>query len=165
MRVQIQDWWVKIQTHSPVWQDFFPPLTDPFYIFGQLFSDLASENTELLAKLASVLKNLSTPLQRIIMYLQCKCAVFICACSTAFIHKSRHVSCKNACKKKSPDCSYASFIYFFNYITFFFFLFFSYTADTVPTLDCQESGIFDRCPWSVWQTTGSGRWKKIFWTS
>jgi hypothetical protein len=27
------------------------PLTDPFYIFGQLFSDLASENSELLAKL------------------------------------------------------------------------------------------------------------------
>jgi hypothetical protein len=35
-----------MQTHSPVWQRIFYPL----YIFGQLFSDLASENTELLAK-------------------------------------------------------------------------------------------------------------------
>jgi hypothetical protein len=42
--------------------EFFFPLTYRFYIFGQLFSDLASENTELLASLASVLKNLSTPL-------------------------------------------------------------------------------------------------------
>jgi hypothetical protein len=40
----------------------FSPLTDPFYIFGQLFSDLVSKNTELLASLASVLKNLSIPL-------------------------------------------------------------------------------------------------------
>jgi hypothetical protein len=38
-------------------------LIDPFYIFGQFFSDLASENTEILASLASVLKNLSTTLQ------------------------------------------------------------------------------------------------------
>jgi hypothetical protein len=38
------------------------PLTDPFYIFGQLFSVLASENAGLLASLASALKNLSTPL-------------------------------------------------------------------------------------------------------
>jgi hypothetical protein len=30
------------------------PFTDFFYIFGQLFSDLASNNTELLASLASV---------------------------------------------------------------------------------------------------------------
>jgi hypothetical protein len=51
---RIQDWRVKIQTHSPVWRVFFPPLTYTFYIFGQLFSDLARENTEL----ASVLKNL-----------------------------------------------------------------------------------------------------------
>jgi hypothetical protein len=44
--------------------NYFFPLTDSFYIFGQSFSDLASENTEceLLASLASVLKNLSTPL-------------------------------------------------------------------------------------------------------
>jgi hypothetical protein len=40
----------------------FSTLTYPFYIIGQLFSDLASENTELLASLASVLKNLFTPL-------------------------------------------------------------------------------------------------------
>jgi hypothetical protein len=32
---------------------FVFPLTDPFYIFSQLFPDLASENTELLASLAS----------------------------------------------------------------------------------------------------------------
>jgi hypothetical protein len=40
----------------------FSPLTDSFYSFGQLFSDLASEYFSLLASLASVLKNLSTPL-------------------------------------------------------------------------------------------------------
>jgi hypothetical protein len=40
----------------------FPPLTDPFYIFGQLFSVLASENAGLLASLASGEKNVSTPL-------------------------------------------------------------------------------------------------------
>jgi hypothetical protein len=33
-----------------------------FYVFGQLFSDVASESTELLASFASVLKNLFTPL-------------------------------------------------------------------------------------------------------
>jgi hypothetical protein len=33
-------------------------LTDPFYILGMLFSDLASENSELLTSLASVLKRL-----------------------------------------------------------------------------------------------------------
>jgi hypothetical protein len=27
-----------LQTHSPVWRLFFFPLTDPFYICGQLFS-------------------------------------------------------------------------------------------------------------------------------
>jgi hypothetical protein len=32
----------------------FSSLTCPFYSFGQLFSDLASENTELLASLGSV---------------------------------------------------------------------------------------------------------------
>jgi hypothetical protein len=42
----IQDWRVKIQTHLPVWRVVFSPLTDPFYIFGQLFFNLASENTE-----------------------------------------------------------------------------------------------------------------------
>jgi hypothetical protein len=31
-------------------------------MLGQVFSDLGSENTGLLAKLASVLKNLSTPM-------------------------------------------------------------------------------------------------------
>jgi hypothetical protein len=41
---------------------FFSPLSDPFYIFGQLFSDLASENTELLASLTTVFQNLITPL-------------------------------------------------------------------------------------------------------
>jgi hypothetical protein len=44
---RIQDWQVKIQTYSPVWQKIFPPLTDPYNISGQLFSDLASENTGL----------------------------------------------------------------------------------------------------------------------
>jgi hypothetical protein len=39
----------------------FSPVTDPFCIIGH-FSDLASKNTEPLASLASVLKNLSTPL-------------------------------------------------------------------------------------------------------
>jgi hypothetical protein len=34
----------------------FFPLVYPFCIFGQLFSGLASENIELLASLASVLK-------------------------------------------------------------------------------------------------------------
>jgi hypothetical protein len=47
----------------------FFPLTDPFYILGQLFSDLASKNTELFASLASVLKNLSTPLWLVILVL------------------------------------------------------------------------------------------------
>jgi hypothetical protein len=58
---RIQDWRVKIQTHSPVWRGFFHS-HDPFYIFGQLFSDLASENTERLASMVSVLKNVFTPL-------------------------------------------------------------------------------------------------------
>jgi hypothetical protein len=39
------------------------PLTDPFYIFVQLFSVLANKNTGLLASLARVLKNVSTPLK------------------------------------------------------------------------------------------------------
>jgi hypothetical protein len=37
-------------------------LTDLLYTLGQLFSDLASKNCELLASLASVLRNISTPL-------------------------------------------------------------------------------------------------------
>jgi hypothetical protein len=41
---------------------FFPLSPYPFYIFGQLSSDLASKNTELLVKVASVLINLFTPL-------------------------------------------------------------------------------------------------------
>jgi hypothetical protein len=49
----------KIQTHSPAWRGFYH-LTDPFYIFFYLFSDLAIENTELLPSVASALKNLST---------------------------------------------------------------------------------------------------------
>jgi hypothetical protein len=40
----------------------FSPLTDLFYILGQLFPDLASNNSEQLASLASVLKNVSTHL-------------------------------------------------------------------------------------------------------
>jgi hypothetical protein len=36
-----------MQTHSPTWRGFISPLTDPFYIFGQLFSDLACENLSL----------------------------------------------------------------------------------------------------------------------
>jgi hypothetical protein len=49
----IQDWRVKIQFHSPVWRVSPPPPSShrPFCIFGQLFSDLASENTELFASL------------------------------------------------------------------------------------------------------------------
>jgi hypothetical protein len=39
----------------------FSPLTDPYYIFGQLFSDLASENAELLASLADALKTYPHP--------------------------------------------------------------------------------------------------------
>jgi hypothetical protein len=48
-------------THSPA--RCFSPLTDSFYISGQLFSDLASENSEagLLASLARILKNFHTP--------------------------------------------------------------------------------------------------------
>jgi hypothetical protein len=46
----------------------FFPLADPFYIFGQLFSDLASEYSELLASLASVLKNVSTSLLCVFVY-------------------------------------------------------------------------------------------------
>jgi hypothetical protein len=54
----IQDWRVKIQTRSPVsGKGFFPlSLTLIGYIFGQMLSDLATENAELLASLASVLK-------------------------------------------------------------------------------------------------------------
>jgi hypothetical protein len=51
-----------MQIQSPVWRGLFFPLTAPFYIFGQFFSDLASKNTELLASLANILKNISTPL-------------------------------------------------------------------------------------------------------
>jgi hypothetical protein len=53
-----------VDNHSPTRQtgEFFSLLTYPFYISGQLFSDLASENTELLASLGSALKNLFTPL-------------------------------------------------------------------------------------------------------
>jgi hypothetical protein len=58
----VENWQVKIPTHSSVWRGVFSYLTDLFYIFDQLFSDLAIENTELLASLASVLKTLSTPL-------------------------------------------------------------------------------------------------------
>jgi hypothetical protein len=38
-------------------------LTDNFYIFGKLISDLVSENVQLISSLACVLKNLSTHLQ------------------------------------------------------------------------------------------------------
>jgi hypothetical protein len=78
----IQDWRVKIQTHSPDWRVFFSSHWPFLYLwlslsisitlsslsitlsisFGQ-FSDLASENTVLLPSLASVLENLSTPLK------------------------------------------------------------------------------------------------------
>jgi hypothetical protein len=60
-QMRVEDWRVKIQTHSPIWRSFVFPLTDPFYIFGQLFSVLASENTGLLASLASVLKKNAYP--------------------------------------------------------------------------------------------------------
>jgi hypothetical protein len=43
----------------------FFPLTDPFCILSQLFPDLASENTELLASLVSVLKKLFTPIKEV----------------------------------------------------------------------------------------------------
>jgi hypothetical protein len=39
---RIQTWQVKLQTHSPTWQEFFSPLTYLFYILGQLFPDFAS---------------------------------------------------------------------------------------------------------------------------
>jgi hypothetical protein len=35
---------------------FFSPLTVSFYIFGQLFSDFASKNTELLASVGECLE-------------------------------------------------------------------------------------------------------------
>jgi hypothetical protein len=50
----------KHTNHSPVWQVSFS-LSFTLSNFGQ-FSDLAGENTELLTNLASVLKNLFTPL-------------------------------------------------------------------------------------------------------
>jgi hypothetical protein len=56
---------VIIQTHLPhvpVWRGFFSLSLTLSIFFGQLFSALASENTELLASLASVLKNVFTPL-------------------------------------------------------------------------------------------------------
>jgi hypothetical protein len=62
VRVEFKIGESKIQTHSQAWRWFFYPLTDNFYILGQLFSDLASDNFQLHASLASVLKNLSTPL-------------------------------------------------------------------------------------------------------
>jgi hypothetical protein len=59
---EIQDWQVKIQTLSPVWQAVFSlSLTLTIYL-ASCFFYLASKNAELLASLASVLKNLSTPL-------------------------------------------------------------------------------------------------------
>jgi hypothetical protein len=61
---RIQDWQVKMQTHSPVWREFFPLLLTLSFFFGQLFSDLASKNTKPLTSLVSVLKNLSTPLNK-----------------------------------------------------------------------------------------------------
>jgi hypothetical protein len=65
---RIQDWQVKIQTHSPVWRFFFPLLVSyTVYIFGQFFSDLASENTKPLASLVSALENLFTPLLHVII--------------------------------------------------------------------------------------------------
>jgi hypothetical protein len=58
----IQDWRVKKNKLATL-AIFFFPRPDPFYIFGMLFSDLESENAELLARLASVLKNLFKPLK------------------------------------------------------------------------------------------------------
>jgi hypothetical protein len=58
---------------------FFFSLTDAFYIFSQLFSDFASENTELLAKEVSVMKNVSTPLATVrglCITLYCWCLYF-----------------------------------------------------------------------------------------
>jgi hypothetical protein len=61
MRVEFR---IAKQKYKPTSQSckVFPPLTDLFYIFGQLFSDLASDKAELLANLAGVLKTLFTPL-------------------------------------------------------------------------------------------------------
>jgi hypothetical protein len=53
---------VKIATHSPAWRVFFSPLTDSSCLDPELFSDVASKNSELLATLASYWKNMSTPL-------------------------------------------------------------------------------------------------------
>jgi hypothetical protein len=61
MRVEFR---IGEQKYKPTRQSgegFFSPLTDPFYILGQLFSVLVSENAGLLVILA-VLKNLSSPL-------------------------------------------------------------------------------------------------------
>jgi hypothetical protein len=56
---KIQAWQIKIETHSPAWQVFFPPsLTDPSCILVQLFSDLVSENSFTRQSGASLEKNL-----------------------------------------------------------------------------------------------------------
>jgi hypothetical protein len=47
---------VEFRLGEPAWRGIFSPLTDFFYILGQLFPDLASNNSELLTSLASVLK-------------------------------------------------------------------------------------------------------------
>jgi hypothetical protein len=53
---RIQDGWVEIQTLSLVWWVVFFPVTDTFYIFGQLCSVLASKNTGLLASLKKLIR-------------------------------------------------------------------------------------------------------------
>jgi hypothetical protein len=54
---KIQDWQIKKQTHSPSGEVH----SHPFCNFSQLFSDLASEDTKLLASLACVMKTYSHP--------------------------------------------------------------------------------------------------------
>jgi hypothetical protein len=49
---------------SLAWFFFYPLLTD-FYIFGQLFSDLASENSDILIRLVNVLKIYPCPCMKV----------------------------------------------------------------------------------------------------
>jgi hypothetical protein len=65
--------YIYIYIHSPVWRRILLLSLTLSYIFGQLFSDLASKNTKLPASMASALKNWSTPLMYMSKLLLCKC--------------------------------------------------------------------------------------------
>jgi hypothetical protein len=65
MRVEFT---LKIQAYSPVWRGFSPLSLTLSIFLASFFSDLASENTKLLAILASVLKKLiHTPVVRFLL--------------------------------------------------------------------------------------------------